>query len=113
MKDKNKYKVKNFNCLKTNHIDVVKSKAGDWRKSSNSDTWYRPLFDYFIKCERMTMCAYIEKEGGEYSGTCVGLEEIIKSPSLGALMCTLDIILLNSNLELKNYLDGVYSEEPK
>ena len=113
MKNKDKYKLKDFKYLKSNNIDVVKSKAGDWKKSPASDKWYRPLHDYFIKCERMSICAYIEKKGDVYVGTCIDLSELITSPSLEALMCTLDIILLNSPLEIKNCFAGVDDEEAK
>lgn len=102
MKNKRKYSTKDFKKIQPNKIEVIKSKAGGWKKSSNSKSWFRPLYEHFISCERLTMCAYIEKRNEFYVGTCVGLDEAVKSPDLNALMCTLDIILLNNNIEIKN-----------
>ena len=95
---KHKYTYEEFKHLVPNDIGKIKTKAGSWRVTASGNAWLRPYSEY----NRTLLCAYIEKKGDVYVGTCMGTKEIFKSPNLESLMCTLDILLMNSNLDVRD-----------
>lgn len=100
MNKKYKYNHKNFTNLYPNKIEVKDYKAESWRLSSSGEMWYRPLVETFYKCERLSMCAFIEKDGEGYRGACIGSEEVFKSPDIDSLKCTLDLILVREGIDV-------------